>query len=82
MVKYLTIFLIKLKFGNVGFLGEGKTGVPQQRLSRIIFLLFNTLITKQFYCTANEITAYIAGYVLTTDDECSVQHDHIWAVLL
>ena len=64
------------------------------RLSRIIVLLFNKLITNHsliaekletifilpsFYLT-HKMT-YIAGYLLTTDGEYSVHHDHIWAVL-
>ena len=28
MIKCLTIIQIELEFGNVGFWGEGKTGVP------------------------------------------------------
>ena len=57
-------------------------------------LLFNTLLTKHsfiaeklatifilpFFSPTHEIT-YIAGYLLTTDDEYSVHHDHIWVVL-
>ena len=64
------------------------------RLSKIIVLLFNTLITKHtfiaekleaifvlpFFSPTREIT-YIAGYLLTTDDEYSLDHDHIWAML-
>ena len=62
------------------------------RLSRIIVLLFNTWITKRifiaeeletifilpFFSPTHKIP-YIAGYLLTTDDEYSVYHDHIWA---
>ena len=61
---------------------------------KIIVLLFNTLITKHsfivekletisifsFFSPTLEIT-YIAGYLLTMDDEYSVHHDQIWAVL-
>ena len=66
------------------------------RMSRIIIvLLFNTLITKHnfiaekletififpFFSSTHEIT-FIAGYLLTTVDEYSVHHDHIWAMFL
>ena len=34
MIKCLTIIQIELKFGIVGFLGEGKTGVPGETLLR------------------------------------------------
>ena len=64
------------------------------RLSKIILLLFNTLITKHsfiaekletifilpFFSPTHEMT-YITGYLLTTDEEYSVHLDHIWAVL-
>ena len=61
-------------------------------LSRIIILLFNTLVTlstsfiskkvgDDLFSPAHEITRNIAGYQLTTDDEFSVHHDHIWVVL-
>ena len=64
------------------------------RSSRIIVLLFNTLITKHsfteekqetisilsFFSPTHKIT-YIAGYLLTADDENSVHHNHILAPL-
>ena len=31
MITCLTIAWIELEFGNVGFLGEGKTGVPREK---------------------------------------------------
>ena len=31
MIKCLTIIQIELEFGNVGFFGEGKTGVPGEK---------------------------------------------------
>ena len=40
---------------------------------------FSTFILP-FFSLTPQIT-YIAGYLLTTDDEYSVHHDHIWAVL-
>ena len=44
----------------------------------------NRLIIKsyfeKFFSPTHEIT-YIAGYLLSTDAEYSVHHDHIWAVL-
>ena len=64
------------------------------RLSGMIVLIFNTLITKHsfiagkletifilpFFSTTHKIL-YIAGHLLSTDDKYSVHHDHIWAVL-
>ena len=31
MIKCLTVIQIELEFGNIGFLGEGKTGVPGEK---------------------------------------------------
>ena len=39
-----------------------------------------TFFILSFFSPKHEIT-YIAGYLLTTNDEYSVHYDHIWAVL-
>ena len=65
------------------------------RLSRVIALVFNLLITKDSFIAENlemifilpfvsrhkRLCICIAGYILTIDDEYSVHHGHIWAVL-
>ena len=61
------------------------------RLSRIIVLFFNKLITKLTILSGQEKNSsmlvaaykitYIAGYLLPTDDRYWENHDHIWTVL-
>ena len=76
-----------------GISSDAKIRRYSARLSRIIVLLFNKLITKQLVTFLNlsvdifslflptcEVT-YIAGYLLPTDDRYREHHEHIWIVL-
>ena len=86
----ISLYILSQRTSRLSWLKSGKYSAT---LSGIIVSLFKSLLKNhsfiaekleaifilRFLSPTHEIT-YIGGYLLTTDDEYSVHHDHIWQV--